>query len=296
MNIIIFQILANAQQEFWSKPSAFGLPLGFVIFMCYLIWLNNTQRKQTITETESTDQSENNNTKDIWEAVIADNYAEFSKHLSSLNLINIRSQEGGLSLLAFTNINANQMMAEDLLANGADPTFGHPNCLSVALIFFAPSSLIKKIVNNSDKWDKNYGYIDMAVGTGNQQTIEFLKKEGFVSAADKKFQFAIISGDLDRVKMHMENGADPNTIDDSGCPVFFVACEFGHLNIMQYLLANGADKTVKDRGGANIVETASNTLKILENKTVNWEEFNRTKEEFLSDVRQIREICLNTNN
>ena len=56
-------------------------------------------------------------------------------------------------------------------------------------------------------------------------------------------------GDLETVKLLIENGADIDAKDKDGYTVLMYASNNGNLEIIKYLVENGADINIKDKNG-----------------------------------------------
>ncbi|KAJ3114871.1 hypothetical protein HDU96_001532 [Phlyctochytrium bullatum] len=60
---------------------------------------------------------------------------------------------------------------------------------------------------------------------------------------------AASDGDLDTVKAFVEAGIHPNTKDENGYTAIHAAASYGHIGLLEYLLANGGDPNVTDNDG-----------------------------------------------
>ena len=59
------------------------------------------------------------------------------------------------------------------------------------------------------------------------------------------FVIAAWNGDLDRVKTAVRGGEDIDGLDSDGDTALYCACRKGHVDIVHYLLANGANTELK---------------------------------------------------
>ena len=75
---------------------------------------------------------------------------------------------------------------------------------------------------------------------------------------------AIFKGDLATVKKFIEYGADVNEMSNGLTPLMFAA-RYNKVDILKYLLENGADKTIKDDKGKTALKYAelSNSTEAL---------------------------------
>jgi ankyrin repeat protein len=61
---------------------------------------------------------------------------------------------------------------------------------------------------------------------------------------------ACFTGDIDRVKILLQNGADINVQNISGRAALHCACLYGHIKIVELLLSYGADVNIKDNSNS----------------------------------------------
>jgi ankyrin repeat protein len=57
------------------------------------------------------------------------------------------------------------------------------------------------------------------------------------------------NGDLERVQILLEKGADPNFVDDNGLTALHMAADRGHIEITRLLLNQGANVNAQDLNG-----------------------------------------------
>ena len=80
---------------------------------------------------------------------------------------------------------------------------------------------------------------------------------------------AIKSGDIDRAKNLMDNGADVNAKDKKGRTILMYAAVHGYAEIAKLLMDNGAEVNAKDKDGMTALMYTEYTeiAKLLRNKT-----------------------------
>ena len=78
--------------------------------------------------------------------------------------------------------------------------------------------------------------------------------------AAKSIDAAAKYGLIEAVKKHLANGANVNTIVDgiSGRTLLFLAAQWGHKEIVELLIAKGADVNAKDKNGRTPLDWAVN--------------------------------------
>ncbi|KAG9465325.1 hypothetical protein GDO78_018503 [Eleutherodactylus coqui] len=80
---------------------------------------------------------------------------------------------------------------------------------------------------------------------------------------DKELMWALKNGDLDAVKEFISGGVDVNRLLEGGRKPLHYAADCGQDEILEYLLAkgadiNGADKNVKGPDGLSALESTDN--------------------------------------
>jgi ankyrin repeat protein len=99
-------------------------------------------------------------------------------------------------------------------------------------------------VNAKD--EGGWSVLDNALGSNNEELINFVKANGGKSNADKSIFIASGIGDLEAVKQHLATGADVNAKLDRGYTALHYAVGNGRREVVNLLLANGADVNAKD--------------------------------------------------
>ena len=96
------------------------------------------------------------------------------------------------------------------------------------------------------KGEGGWSVLDNALGSNNEELINFVKANGGKSNADKSIFIASGIGDLEAVKQHLATGADVNAKLDRGYTALHYAVGNGRREVVNLLLANGADVNAKD--------------------------------------------------
>ena len=105
-------------------------------------------------------------------------------------------------------------------------------------------------VNAKDKYFRKTSR-DWAIERGYTETADLLRKHGGKTTdelnAAKSIDDAAKYGLIEAVKKHLANGANVNTVVDgiSGRTLLFLAAQWGHKEIVELLIAKGADVNAK---------------------------------------------------
>jgi ankyrin repeat protein len=87
-------------------------------------------------------------------------------------------------------------------------------------------------------------------------------------AMNKSLHIPAGKGDLDRVKAEIDSGKDVNSKDIAGQTALMYASEQGRLEVVKYLVENGADVNAQSgghgRGTALIYASAANRITVME--------------------------------
>lgn len=287
MEIPFIQFIADSQ-SIWEKPSVFGLPFGVVMFVAWAIMMvkkNNQKETERIVES--------NEPIGIWEAIEEGDYQAFTQNLAKINKINIRNEQG-VTLLCQAILSLSEhrkKMVEDLIANGADPSFAD-DALLYALCFRHDGETIQMIVDRVKDINAK-PYLDVAWGTGNKKAITILEKAGCVSKAQENLNAACSKGDLELVKFHINKGADPNAQNSDGDTPLIDAVGPFHHEIAEYLLEKGADPKLKI-GNATPFELGTISMHYVEKTKIDWPNFINSKESVLSKGKKTLELLKNS--
>jgi ankyrin repeat protein len=75
----------------------------------------------------------------------------------------------------------------------------------------------------------------------------------YVSSANKygcaPFHYARLRGNLEVIKLLIDNFTNISTMDDYGYTSFHRSCNYGRLEVVKLLIYNGVDMSVLDRNG-----------------------------------------------
>lgn len=74
---------------------------------------------------------------------------------------------------------------------------------------------------------------------------------------------ATVNGNLEIIKLLIENGADPNVQDNEGNTPLIKSLECGHEHLVKYLLSNGADPNISDMDNNTALHWAIMTESII---------------------------------
>ncbi|MCK4292302.1 MAG: ankyrin repeat domain-containing protein, partial [Planctomycetes bacterium] len=86
--------------------------------------------------------------------------------------------------------------------------------------------------------------LDMAEKRGDTQIVEILQKHG-AKKGSSSLLGAVISGDIEQVKLLISQGADIDAKDEDGRTPLHTAAKAGHLDIVKLLISKGADVNVR---------------------------------------------------
>ena len=103
----------------------------------------------------------------------------------------------------------------------------------------------------------------LLVGCGGEQPVEEGSGSGKPDAAKPlaapavDVWTAVVTGNVEVVKLHLESGTDPNIKDPNGAPILNAAAVFGHRDVVAALLEQGADVAGKDGEGNGALHAAA---------------------------------------
>src|SRR5207244_1452732 len=87
----------------------------------------------------------------------------------------------------------------------------------------------------------------------------FAAREGYVELARLLLGSAVLSGKKEIVELLLAKGADANATERGDTPALQFAANFGHTDIVALLLATGADPKQADDRGTTPLHVAANT-------------------------------------
>jgi ankyrin repeat protein len=103
----------------------------------------------------------------------------------------------------------------------------------------------------------------LLVGCGGEQPVEEGSGSGKPDAAKPlaapavDVWTAVVTGNVEVVKLHLESGTDPNIKDPNGAPILNAAAVFGHRDVVAALLEQGANINGKDNDGNGALHAAA---------------------------------------
>ena len=90
------------------------------------------------------------------------------------------------------------------------------------------------------------------------QAVNKVEAKSGIEKPEMNIQMAVISGNLEVVKQHIEAGTDLNMKDAmSGSTPLITAASFGKINITKALIDAGADLSLKNNDGSNALHVAA---------------------------------------
>jgi ankyrin repeat protein len=102
-------------------------------------------------------------------------------------------------------------------------------------------------VDVNAKDEDGWTVLDNALGSKNEELINFVKANGGKSNADKSIFIASGIGDLEAVKQHLATGADVNAKDENGWTPLHFACD--QRNVAVFLINKGAKVNAVHKDG-----------------------------------------------
>lgn len=109
--------------------------------------------------------------------------------------------------------------------------------------------------NTQEKLDRNLLNIITFISNKDSSSLEKVINANNVNSFDTNgvnlLTLGVLSGDLNLVKVLIENGANPNLINQTqmGSTPLMMASEYKSLDIAKYLIKNGADINIQDSNG-----------------------------------------------
>jgi len=156
----------------------------------------------------------------------------------------------------------NKDIVKLLITKGADvnlkPEKGYPP-LHYA-VWNEDIDTVKLLVANGAKFDMKdqdgWTAFCYAAAQGNRDIVEFFIAKG---ADVSSFHMAACTGDLARVKLFVEQGANVDTKDELGWTPLYWAASTGQENVAEFLIANGADVNAKTNDNSTPLYQAAAT-------------------------------------
>ena len=212
----------------------------------------NVDRAETVNEPSAIVATEGKKSSDnvsvaIFKASENGNLADIKKLVSKDIDINALD-ENGSTALQLASIDGHLDIVKYLVENGADVNFqynGGGGDLSGTALMSASIKgyldIVKFLVDNGadiDARDYSHGTAIFFAGVMNKPEIVYY----LVSVGAEAYLETWASiGDLEKVKESVKNGEDINQQDDYGMSPFLRAVSNGHLEVVEYLIKNGAD-------------------------------------------------------
>ena len=101
--------------------------------------------------------------------------------------------------------------------------------------------LVAKGADVNTKEEEGYMPLDFAIISENTEIADLLLEHGGKSGANDSIQVAASVGNIEAVKRHLAAGADVNAKDVDGLTPLFFAVYYDHNEIVELLIAHGAD-------------------------------------------------------
>ena len=160
--------------------------------------------------------------------------------------VNTKCGDAGVPPLLLTALNGHMEVAELLIANGANlegtDKFGNTP-LHYAAHHGSREIVILLITNSADVNAKDKCGESPLNMAANKETADLLRKHGGKYGT---FIGAVAGGDIDAVKMFLDAGTDVNEKVQHGWTPLHETAVFGHAEVAELLIANGADVNAWD--------------------------------------------------
>ena len=160
--------------------------------------------------------------------------------------VNTKGGAAGVPPLLLAALNGHMKVAELLTANGADlggaDKFGH-SPLHYAAHHGNKEIVILLITNSADVNAKCKGGETPLSMAANKETADLLRKHGGKYGT---FIAAVAGGDINAVKMFLDAGSDVNEKVQHGWTPLHETAVFGHAEVAELLITNGADVNAWD--------------------------------------------------
>jgi len=131
--------------------------------------------------------------------------------------------------------------------------------LSVGAIFFI--AIYKFIIPMATGGSLPFDLTFLSVSKEEEKVVEIDKVE-----SDRRFIEAAAKGDLEVINFLLVNGADINAVDAKGRTALHFAASSGRVRIVKYLINKGADIKIRDKSGrsAHFYAKKANYTKIAD--------------------------------
>ena len=225
-----------------------------VILLLMLISLNIVGCKKKVVTVDKVDNATENITDnkgidsvDFFEASKSGNL-DIIKTAVSKDIDVNALDENGSTALQLASINGHLEVVKYLVENGADVNAqynsGGGDLNQSALMSASMGGyldIVKYLVDNGadiEARDYSHGTAVFFAGVMNKpEVVYYLVSVG----AEAYLEIWASIGDLEKVKSSVKNGEDINQLDDYGMSPFLRAVGNGHLEVVEYLVKNGAD-------------------------------------------------------
>ncbi|XP_046577420.1 ankyrin-1-like [Haliotis rubra] len=194
---------------------------------------------------------------------------EIVKYIIKLNVVDINSKGGGMTPVLLAAAFGNRAAFENLVEMGADllavDTLGnsvlHLTCQG-GYLDIVKYVLKQNIVDINSRGADGRTPALIAAAYGHSTLFEYLVKRGADLSVEDDYGYntlhsACRRGNMDIVKhVFKQNIVDINSRRADGGTPALIAAVYGHSTLFEYLVKNGADLSVEDDDGDNILHSA----------------------------------------
>ena len=99
--------------------------------------------------------------------------------------------------------------------------------------------------------------LDFAISNDLTETADLLRKHGGKTGEELSIYIAAMSGNIEAVKQHLNDGAEVNAKNSDGRTPLHLAAFGGHKEIVELLIAKGANVNVKFEDGKTALNWVS---------------------------------------